>query len=615
MKHFGVGALALVSACAAAQNVDHLWAASTNGEEQNEIFNDLVRDGKNNVYTVGTQAAGDGQDVVITRTREDGRRLWTRKLNLSRFDFGRAIALRSDGTLIIAGSTGDGQTTRLLLAAISTANKVLWTREISNGGLYDSGHDVQLADDGSIIVAGSTAPATNLLDRPFVARYNENGTTRKWYFDLPGGGTARHLVLGDNRVYYAGERRTIPNELGLQVLGDAFVGRCSLSTGGSRNTESVGGINATYERIHQLAYAGKNRVIFCGWQGLTPTGDDAEPIYGMLKDGELSYTVDSFPNTVASDIAYDARTDHFAVTGTSIRGNTTQAYVKVGTGTAQGGFNLGKTIFLPGDGGFAHSIGFTPDGYWTTAHATDDGGILSLGDQELVAVSRMPRLSLGWNAVGIPSSEHPPKDYDGTMFWYAGDNASGARVAGNEYLPGPEDTLVLKEDRTISRDVVRNDGTKLLGERSAVAGAKPKHGTATYAAGTLTYIPDKNFSGTDSFTYRLFIDGRSVLTVPVSVVVTAVNDVPTAQDKEFAVSSTKPTLLRIVSGNEDPDVGDRIVIDSFTQPKHGTVEARNAGKDLLFTPEKGFTGTLNFNYTLQDKFGRTSIGTIRLRVQ
>lgn len=619
MKQLGIGALALLSACAAAQNVDHLWAASTNGDEAEQTFNDLVRGPNDNIYTVGTRHVNGGTDIVVTKTRYDGRRIWTRQLDFSANDQGRAIDFRSDGSLVLTGSVSDGISTRLLLVRISGGGQIVWSRQIDSPGLYNAGHDVQLADDDSIVVTGSTSLLLGLLQQPFVARFNESGTVRKWFFDLPGEGTGRQVVLGDNRVYYAGERRTILNDLGIQVVGDAYVGSCSLSTGGNRDTQSIGALNLSYERIHQLTYAGKNRVLFCGWQGDTILGEAAVPIYGMYnlnRADHLSYTTDDLSKTVATDISYDSRTNRFAVIGTSIRGNTTRAYVKVGNGNASGGFDLGNAILLPGEGGYAHSIGFTPDGYWAAHHANDGGSLLTLGDEKIVAVNRMPRLSLGWSPIGIPASEHPPKDASDTMFWYAGDNPSGARVTGNEYLPGPQDTFMTKEDRPISRDVTLNDGTPLLGERKAEQGpVRPKHGTLTFAAGTITYVPEKNFSGTDSFSYRLIVDGRSVLTVPVSVVVTAVNDAPSAKTRTFHdVSSTEPTLLHIVSGSEDPDASDRVVIQSFTAPPHGTAVARNAGKDILYTPEKGFKGTVTFKYTIQDKFGRTSTGTIKLEI-
>ncbi|CAN5382025.1 hypothetical protein BH11ARM2_BH11ARM2_03440 [soil metagenome] len=618
MKHLSVTALSLISACAMAQNVDHLWAAGANGPQGQDVFNDSVTDGNGFVYTVGTRSVGSGSDIIVTKTQKNGKRIWSRQLDFSADDQGRALAVRPDGSIILTGSTGTGGllgTDALFLAHLSAAGSTLWTRQIARGAHY-AGHDVAVADDDSIIVAGGTQLLTDLLEQPSLARYSADGGTLIWSFDLTSNGTARHLVLGDGRVYYAGERRTVLNDLGVQVAGNVFVGSCNLN-GSGRDTETVGALDATYERIHKLERAGPNRVLFAGWKGLTVLGEGAVPLYGMLtRDGSGSHVstiIGSLPNTVATDISYNPINGRFAAICTSLVNNTTQAVVQVASPDGQGGFGPLNSIPLPGEGGYAHSTGWTTDGQWVAAYATEDGGRLALGSDRLVSVDLFPRISLGWSAIGIPASEHPPTDQDGDLFWFSGDTANGARVTGNMYFPGPEDTINVKEDSVATLEVTRNDAAIIVGERYAKLSDAPKHGTVKYSGGSATYEPAPDFNGTDTFKYRFKVGGVTIRTTRVTVNVTPVNDPPTAQDHTYNVSAKDNTPLLVIQGSTDPD-GDKLKIASVTQPEHGTVSIHDAGQKLVYQPETGFTGTVMFTYTLTDKHGGNSTAHVTLNV-
>ena len=61
---------------------------------------------------------------------------------------------------------------------------------------------------------------------------------------------------------------------------------------------------------------------------------------------------------------------------------------------------------------------------------------------------------------------------------------------------------------------------------------QPAHGTVTdNGDGTVDYVPDANFFGTDTFTYTVQDDDGAISNIAtVTVTVTAVNDAPVAND-------------------------------------------------------------------------------------
>jgi hypothetical protein len=128
----------------------------------------------------------------------------------------------------------------------------------------------------------------------------------------------------------------------------------------------------------------------------------------------------------------------------------------------------------------------------------------------------------------------------------------------------------------------------------------------------ITYLPDWNFSGNDSFTYILS-DGRggtSVATVFVSVV--AGNDPPVANDDTALTLIGTPVSISVLANDTDPD-GNPLSVVSVTQPANGTT-AINANGTITYTPNAGFTGVNTFNYTITDNIAGNDSATVTVTV-
>ncbi|MFM2602284.1 tandem-95 repeat protein [Vibrio diabolicus] len=126
----------------------------------------------------------------------------------------------------------------------------------------------------------------------------------------------------------------------------------------------------------------------------------------------------------------------------------------------------------------------------------------------------------------------------------------------------------------------------------------PANGTVSVNPdGSVTYTPNDNYHGTDSFTYIVTSGGVSESTT-VSVDVTPVNDAPVAKDDTAITDEDTPVTIDVLPNDNDLD-GDKLSIESASVPKElGTVEVVD-GK-LVFTPAENFNGDAEITYTVTD---------------
>ncbi|WP_423229647.1 tandem-95 repeat protein, partial [Vibrio parahaemolyticus] len=126
----------------------------------------------------------------------------------------------------------------------------------------------------------------------------------------------------------------------------------------------------------------------------------------------------------------------------------------------------------------------------------------------------------------------------------------------------------------------------------------PKNGTVIVNNdGTVTYTPDDNYVGKDTFTYVVTSGGVSESTT-VEVNVTPVNDAPVAKDDIATTQEDTAVTIDVLSNDTDVD-GDKLSVESASVPKEqGTVEVVN-GK-LVFTPAENFNGDAEITYTVTD---------------
>nr|WP_237769667.1 tandem-95 repeat protein [Vibrio parahaemolyticus] len=161
------------------------------------------------------------------------------------------------------------------------------------------------------------------------------------------------------------------------------------------------------------------------------------------------------------------------------------------------------------------------------------------------------------------------------------------------------DKATVVEDTSTIIEVLGNDtfeGTDKVVSLDTNNG--PANGTVSVNPdGSVTYTPNDNYHGTDSFTYIVTSGGVSESTT-VNVDVTPVNDAPVAKDDIATTQEDTAVTIDALPNDTDAD-GDKLSIESASVPKdQGTVEVVD-GK-LVFTPAENFNGDAEITYAVTD---------------
>jgi hypothetical protein len=133
--------------------------------------------------------------------------------------------------------------------------------------------------------------------------------------------------------------------------------------------------------------------------------------------------------------------------------------------------------------------------------------------------------------------------------------------------------------------------------------SQPSEGTLTGTAPSLTYAPDAQFNGSDSFTFTVNDGTVDSSPATVAIAVAAVNDGPAALHR--TVSTTEGVALAITLTGSDGD-GDPVSYSITSAPSHGSVTGD--APTVTYTPDADFAGKDVFTYTVSDGTASESAG-------
>ena len=174
--------------------------------------------------------------------------------------------------------------------------------------------------------------------------------------------------------------------------------------------------------------------------------------------------------------------------------------------------------------------------------------------------------------------------------------SNGAPVANNDSDSTDENTAA-----TIN--VLANDNDPDGDALSVTSVTNPPGGSAANNGdGTVTYTPDLDYVGTDTFQYTIS-DGKgasdtATVSVEVRDVSTTVNNPPNAVNDSILTNKDTSVTSDVLANDSDPD-GDAITIVSVTNPPNGSAN-KNSGGTITYTPDAGFVGTDSYQYTISD---------------
>ncbi len=177
------------------------------------------------------------------------------------------------------------------------------------------------------------------------------------------------------------------------------------------------------------------------------------------------------------------------------------------------------------------------------------------------------------------------------------------------------DEAVTQQNVHIDIDVLVNDSVStgvasLLGIQQV-----PTHGQVTINPdNTLRYTPDRNFSGTDHFTYNMGNGSRGFDTAQVTIDVQPVNQTPIAVADVATVKSGSSVTIDVLANDSDVEDATLQVI-SVTQGKHGQVAITAGGDQVTYTPDTGITGEDRFLYTITDSAGAVNFAQVTVQIE
>ncbi len=215
----------------------------------------------------------------------------------------------------------------------------------------------------------------------------------------------------------------------------------------------------------------------------------------------------------------------------------------------------------------------------------------------------------------------PQANFSGTdTFTYTVSDGNGTDTATvtvtvggvNDQPTANDDAATAEEDGSASISVKGNDSDQEGDALDVTAVTQGTSGSVTLNADdTITYIPNANFHGTDTFTYTVSDGNGGADTATVTVTVTPVNDAPVAADDAALAAEDTPTAIEVKANDSDVD-GDSLDVTAVTQGS-GTVTL-NADDTITYTPGANFNGTDTFTYTLSDGNGGTDTATVVVTV-
>jgi RHS repeat-associated protein len=137
----------------------------------------------------------------------------------------------------------------------------------------------------------------------------------------------------------------------------------------------------------------------------------------------------------------------------------------------------------------------------------------------------------------------------------------------------------------------------------------PVHGTLDGVAPNLTYIPATNYSGPDSFEFRVNDGLVDSVVATVTITVRPVNDVPMAQGQ--SLTTLEDTAVALSPTGSDVD-GDSLEYFVVTQPAHGVLSG--AAPNFIYQPATNFNGLDSITFFVRDSVTNSSVATVFITV-
>lgn len=553
----------------------------------------LQSDGK--VLAAGYENVGNFVDFAVTRFNTNGTldtsfgsggtALSTPLANWGGIAYG--IALQSDGRIIVAGTSKQGNFDSLFALSRFTATGALDTtfggtgNVLTNltGGDYDQCHGVVIQPDGKIIAVGYTSqigtspPVFNYA----LVRYNPNGSLDT---SFGSSGVAINDFGGNDQA----QRAALQPDGRIIVVGGGV--------GSSNSTERT--LIASYNPDGTLG----------GSVAGSHTGVQGQDIL-IQADGRIV----AASMQLATFGGYVERYNDFTV----LSGSDTVSVLDAAGPTAVNDYFTA----------FQNATVIVPANLGVLANDTDSGGLTLTAILVTGPTHGNLALSSDGSFTYTPTTGYMGSD---SFTYKANDGAADSNVATvslNVIAPSPtanNDAYSTNENQYFSvaaPGVLANDTDPNGNPLTAFLYTQPAHGSLQLSSnGAFFYQPNLYFYGTDSFTY-IANNGSSNSAQPGTVTITIahVNQPPTAVSHSYSLNENAALSVQapgVLANNSDPD-GDPLTALLASGPAHGSLTFNSDGS-FTYTPTANYFGTDSFRYQSSDGSLTSNTATVTLTI-
>ena len=223
----------------------------------------------------------------------------------------------------------------------------------------------------------------------------------------------------------------------------------------------------------------------------------------------------------------------------------------------------------------------------------------------------------------------PDSDFNGidSFIYYANDGSADSNTATvtitvdavNDPPVATDDAYATDEDTTLNiaaPGMLGNDSDPDGDPLTVVVVTVPQHGSGSIGSdGSLNYMPDANFSGSDTFSYKAS-DGTAESNIStVTITVNPINDPPVAVDDAYSTDEDTPLNVAapgVLDNDSDPE-GDTLSAIKVTDTSHGTLTFNSDGS-FDYTPDADFSGPDSFTYKANDGIADSNLATVTITV-
>ncbi|MBA2540580.1 MAG: tandem-95 repeat protein, partial [Deltaproteobacteria bacterium] len=184
---------------------------------------------------------------------------------------------------------------------------------------------------------------------------------------------------------------------------------------------------------------------------------------------------------------------------------------------------------------------------------------------------------------------------EGTVSVVVDAGNDGPTAVDDNFTTAEETPITITQAQLVANDTdPENQVLTVSAVSGATNGAVVDNGNNTY-----TFTPAANFVGNATFQYTV-TDGLASDTGLATIAVTPVNDPPNAVDDQVTQTGAANAIphATLLANDNDGGDGGALSITAVSAPVNGTVTLQ--ANTVTFTPDNGFSGTAEFEYTISD---------------